>query len=605
MPAFGFIGPSYVSRGKVGEVEDLINLCLERIESGVGAARPTSYQLICTPGKVLLCELSDGPIAAVANSTITQPVSLTDPNTPDYFAVGGQTLYAIKGSLPGGIPAGTPTTIGTIDKLVIGGTGGQLYPVNLIVLSPNLLFVVTPNGNAYLAAFGRTITASAVNSGGLGYAPGDTGYILDGLIDARYTVLTVGGSGEVLTYSLSGGTGYSVTTNLQTLPSGPQPGIGAGFSIDISAVNATPAWLVTKLNGTDFDSAINQDVFVRSATFQDGYIIISLAPNDPDPDRRTFFVSNLNDPNIWNPLDFGVKESNPDPIMGVFAAYEILHLMGSQTTELWQNSGNALFAFQRLPGGGVVDTGLVNPWLVCKMDGTIVWLSFDARGQYTAWQLQGATPVRISNHAIENHWSNFDTTGASVYSYTENGHVFAVFSFPIPDETWVYDSTIGPGLGWHKRLSWDGAKFHADRGRYHGFSSPIGHCVGDPNLPNLYIQSMDFLDENCNCIRRIRIAPHLVDEKKWHFYTRFRMHMLTGVCPPTLTPTCSLRISNDGGYTYGSYLDMPMGDTGQYEKMVEWYHLGRSRDRVFEFSFCEPLDWVGVEAYIETLSGDG
>jgi hypothetical protein len=50
---------------------------------------------------------------------------------------------------------------------------------------------------------------------------------------------------------------------------------------------------------------------------------------------------------------------------------------------------------------------------------------------------------------------------------------------------------------------------------------------------------------------------------------------------------------------------MNVGATGQYEKMVEWYHLGRARDRVFEWSMCEPLDVVLVDAYIETLSGDG
>lgn len=599
---WGFIGPSYVSRGKVGEVEDLINLCVERIESGVGAARPTTYQLICTPGKLLFCELSDGPIAAIAASTVVPP---DDPARPVFFAVGGQTLFAITSSFPFGAsaPIGAATTIGTIDKLVIAGTGGQLYPVNIIVLSPEQMFLVTPNGKAYIAAYGSAITTSAINSAGQGYAAGDTGVILSGLIYSHYTITAVNGTGGVVSYSLSGGTGYSISTNLQTSPRGPQFGSGDGFSIDISAV-AAKAWLVFLLNGTDFDSAINNTVFVESATFQDGYIIISLNSNAAEPIRRTFYVSGLNDPNTWNLLDFAEKEANPDPIMAVYSAYEILHLMGSQTTELWQNTGNALFPFQRLPGGGVIDTGLANPWLVCKMDGTIIWLSYDARGQYTAWQLQGQTPVRISNHAIENHWSGFDVSGASVYSYVENGHVFACFHFPIPDETWVYDSTLGPGIGWHRRLSWDGAKFHSDRGRYHAFS-PNMHVVGDPNLPNLYLQSMNFLDDNCNYIRRIRIAPHLVDEKKWHFYTRFRMHMLTGVCPPSLTPVCSLRISNDGGYTWGSYLDTSMGLPGQYEKMVEWYHLGRARDRVFEFSFCEPIDWVGVEAYIETLSGDG
>ncbi len=601
MPAFGFMGPAYQSRGIVGESEDLLNLMLEKIESGMGAARPTRYQMLPTPGKILFCQLDDGPIAAIAASTVIGPANAGD---PFFFAVGGTTLYAIavvNGS--SGFPEGIPTTIGTIDKQVIDSTGGQLFPVNLLVLSQNQIFVVSPNGKAYLAGYGAAITASAVNSGGIGYAAGDTGVILGGTVFTRYTVTSVDGSGAVLTYSLSGGTGYSIAFNVQTMTGGSQPGGGAGFSIDVSTV-AAKAWLLYLLSGSDFNSAINSDVFVRSATFQDGYVIISLAPNDPEPDRRTFYVSGLNDPNTWSPLDFGVKESNPDPVMAVYSAFEILHVMGSQTTELWQNTGNALFSFQRLPGAGVIDYGAVNPWCICKMDGTIVWLSIDARGQYIAWQLQGSSPVRISNHAIENHWSNFTTAGASCYSYSEGGHTFAVFHFPIPDETWVYDSTLGPAIGWHRRAYWDGSRFHADRSRYHGFS-PDMHVVGDPNEPNLYLQRMQFLDDNCTCIRRIRVCPHEVDEKKWVIYDRFRMHMLTGKCPAGATPVCSLRLSNDGGLTWGPYLNLSMGTTGQYEKMVEWYHLGRSRDRVFEFSFCEPIDWVGVEAYIEARPGTG
>lgn len=607
MPAFGFIGPGYQARGIVGESERWINMYLDPIESGMGAARPTKYQALPTPGKALLLTLDDSPVSCVVSSTVNFTACLADPTQPLFFAIGGQTLYSIQNiAIVGGLLTAAAVTIGTVEKGDIGGTGGQLQPAVIIVISPVQLFVLPPIGNAFLIGFGSAITGSSLNSGGVGYAVNDTGAVLGGIIEAVYTVTSVGGTGDVTGYTLAGGTGYragGAGINTQTQTGGVQPGSGTGFSIDITSVDVA-AWLVTKLNGSPLAPAIQTDTFVASCTFLDGYIIAGLAADAQADFRRTFYVSGLNDFNTWSPLDFGVKEASPDPLIGVYAAFEILQVLGTQTTELWQNTGNALFPLQRLPGGGVIDTGLVNPWLICKMDQTTVWLGTDMRGSFVAWELSGSTPVRISNYALENHWSGFDLTGASIFSYTENGHTFAVFNFPIPDETWVYDSRLGPSIGWHERATWDGSQFHADLGRYHGFSAGW-HVVGDYSNGNLYLQSMAFLNENCNSIRRIRTCPHLVDEKKWHFFTRFRLHCLTGVVPAGPAPIFDLRISKDGGQTYGNYLDMPIGTIGQYEHLVDWYIRVRCRDLVLEWSTSEQIDIVLVEGYIESFSGTG
>jgi hypothetical protein len=81
------------------------------------------------------------------------------------------------------------------------------------------------------------ITSTTLAAGGLGYAIGDTGVIAAGNFDATYQVLTVDGAGAVLTYSItSPGTSYLPANGVTTNIGGAQPGAGAGFTINITAV---------------------------------------------------------------------------------------------------------------------------------------------------------------------------------------------------------------------------------------------------------------------------------------------------------------------------------------------------------------------------------
>lgn len=83
------------------------------------------------------------------------------------------------------------------------------------------------------------IVTSAKNAGGALYAPGDTGTIDVGgpVGDAAYVIDTVGGGGAVLTYHLtSAGTAYATAVGSTTTNGGGQPGIGTGFTVNITAV---------------------------------------------------------------------------------------------------------------------------------------------------------------------------------------------------------------------------------------------------------------------------------------------------------------------------------------------------------------------------------
>jgi hypothetical protein len=597
MPSFGFIEAGYTARGLVAACQSWMNMFIEKIQPPYGANHDTKYWAMNTPGKQLLVTLDDAPNAALVPSN----AYFYDPTVNLYFALAGNTLYAITAAYAAGAWTGTATAIATgIPKQTIDGTGGQLFPGTIIVLNPNLLFVLSV-GQAFVVANGQAPNASTLGDPGVNYAVGDTGIVPINGIPAVYVITGADPvTGAVTSYTLTGGTGYTLGDGQATQPTGAQPGVGIGFTINITGLDAA-AW-TQQLQVIPAGGGL----YIFSATWQDGYVLVSAAPNLPDPQRRQFFVSGLYAPTQWDPLDFDTKEGHPDPVVTVFATNEVLGVFGSQTSEIWYDAGNVLSAFSRLPGGGVIEFGLAQPLLITKIAGTIAWLDSNARGQYVARMMIGSVPTRISNFALENAWSTYNTAGASMFSYAEGGHEFLLIHFPIPDKCFVYDHTVGPELGWHERAYWDGSSFHADLGRYHAFFPEIGHAVADYRNGNIYLQSLEFLQDNCSNIRRIRVAPHITIEKRRNVYDRVKLHALTGRVPatgPGSDPVCMLYVSHDGGQTYGSPLTVRMGKIGETTAIIEWFHLGYGRDTVFKWECDEPIDICLVDMYCDFRPG--
>ena len=587
MPPFGFPGPCYQSRSIQADCEVAVNLYPELVESGhsAGKSRWVEYG---TPGKTLFCTLGGGPIACIVSSNQQFAV---DSVTPMYFAIAGQTLYSIAVHIVGSVFTGVATSIGTVAEKT-GLPSGALFPAQIIVISPNVLFVVA-DGQAFVASFGSAINTAVVGAGGNNYANGDTGYIngTGGQVGV-YTVTGVTG-GAVTSFTFTVGSGYS-TGIASTTPGGVQPGSGdSTFTVNITAV-AAAAWSITAQTIPD-NGAGN---YIQTAAYIDSYVVVSVAGNSPDPARRQFFVSQVGCPSIWNPLAVGTKEANSDPMVAVFAAYETLFLHGLDNIEVWYDNpptGGAVFnPFQRIQGGGVIENGLASPWTIAKMDGSIAWVGTDNRGQLVAWLLRGLTPVRISNHAVEYAWRNYDVTGSSAFSYQEDGHFFFVVNFPIPKTTWVADTTTLDPEGkpcWHQRSS--GGISGDDYGRYHAFAFPVGHVVGDYRNGNLYIQNIDILSENGANISRLRISPHLIDQQRRILFTRFRL--FADVTGPGLS--VSLSLSNDGGVSFGTPIAMSPSAQG----FMDWLRLGISTNRAYAIQTSSQAVIAFIEAWSEGI----
>lgn len=406
-------------------------------------------------------------------------------------------------------------------------------------------------------------------------------------------------AGDTL-YRVNGANDYtSLGTGLpRALPGGTSPVSMQTNGEQVAIAIAGQLWVYA--NGTL--AQIDPDVVPGAGlvSYCDGYFIVNV------PGTNKFFISGLFDATSWAALDFGGKTGFPDLIVGQTCDHRELWLFGSRTTEIFWNSGNPNFPWERLQGP-FIQSGLAAPMSLSRIDNTHFWLGQDERGSRMFWRADGYTPKRISTFAIEYALSTYERVDDAIaYSYQEKGHTDYVVSFPTvtsglnaSSATWVYDAS---NELWHQRdyLDPQFALSQRVRGQNHCFAFGL-HLVGDWENGNLYEQSTniytdDISNESQVRIRRLRRAPHLIKEHQRIFYPGLELHIQQGVVPQDLQPSFSLRKSNDGGFTWSNYLTAQAGLVGEYRKRLLWRRLGNSRDTVFEVSSDDPMEhcWIGA-----------
>jgi len=376
------------------------------------------------------------------------------------------------------------------------------------------------------------------------------------------------------------------------------------------------------VNGGSFWQYSYQNRLLTSATledpcdiaFIDGYFIALKR------DSRQFQISGLLDGSTWDALDFAVAEGAGDNIVAIIADHRELWCFGATRTEVYYNSGSSDFPFERLPGG-FIEHGCIAPRSIVKLDNSLVWLGGDARGAGMCWRANGYTPQRISNHAVEWIWSQYDSLDDAVaFAYQETGHQFYVLHFPsarptrimadghpsvgYAGATWVFDAATGL---WHERSYWDQVKGVecAHRGRFHAFAFGK-HLLGDYQSGALYEQDADVHDFAGEPRRWLRSAPYLTNENRRTFYSRFELLYLAGQGTATgqgAAPVARLSWSNDAGATWSNELDASMGAIGATGQRCFWNRLGSGRRRCFAVAGSDPVRTVLIDAFIEAAAG--
>jgi hypothetical protein len=338
------------------------------------------------------------------------------------------------------------------------------------------------------------------------------------------------------------------------------------------------------------ETTANPSLISDMVVYINGYFIVNVKPNYLSY-AQEFWVSNLYDGTTWNPLNVSSADATPGYLLSIMVSNLLVYFFKSNSVEIWYDSGQGYPPFARVPGV-LIEEGLAAQWSVAKssIDSSLYGLFGGNTGLAYAVNISGYTPTRISTPAVEYQWSQYTTVhDAWGYCYTMEGHDFYVITFPTGNATWAYDKTINM---WHERSKSFTTTMPVTASRHVGniyeyypatlSANTVGyHLLADYSNGNIYYMSNTVYQDNGGPISRLRVTPHIIDDRKNIFVSSLELDMQTGI---TSGATCSLQWSKDGGVTWSGQFTVGMGVSLGALTRVIWRKLGRARDRVFAWS---------------------
>lgn len=321
----------------------------------------------------------------------------------------------------------------------------------------------------------------------------------------------------------------------------------------------------------------------NTVAYQDGYFLFNRAGTGQ------FFVSELLSTE-FDPLKYATAEGAPDDTVAVLCDHREAWLFGEHTVEVWWNSGNPDFPFERR-SGAFIEKGIAAPHSAKKMDNAVFWLADDG----IVYRANGYTPQRMSSHAMEYDIGRGRLDDAFAYTYIEEGHAFYVITFPTQKKTWCFDVATGE---WHERS-------HIEWGRHHSNCYAFcydQHLVGDFQNGLIYMLDMAAYSDVGDEIQRVAISPPIGDGVNRFIMHGFELDMDSGVGLPNgqgSDPQAMLQWSDDGQETWSNEHWTTIGKIGRYLTRVNWRRLGMFRRRHMKLTVTDPVPVVIKGAWWE------
>ncbi len=405
---------------------------------------------------------------------------------------------------------------------------------------------------------------------------------------AAFIGLTTGGVENL--YVVSGSELYFVDLDKVVTLIG---NIGSPKRIDLDS-NTTHVVVVNEPNGyhwdgTTFAQITDEDFVSRGAgdvEFLDNFLLFR------QPDSGVFFGADLGSVASFDGLNFATAESSPDNLNGMKAQHRQLINFGTESGELWENTGAAGFPIERIING-TFDIGCLNAATVATQDNAPYWVADD----FTVRRLEGITPRRVSSHAVEQFLSSATATSLEAFSYEQDGHFF--YSLSAVEGTFVLDVITGE---WAERETYLQGNWSM---RHHAQFAGL-ELVGDSTSNK--IGSLDpetFTDFGATQRMEWTYQPVYAEQRR-AFHRRLEVVLETGVGATTgqgSDPKIMCQYSDDSGLTYKSLPDKSLGALGKRLTRVVWTGLGSARQRVYKMAVSDPIAITVTDTQLEVDGG--
>lgn len=334
---------------------------------------------------------------------------------------------------------------------------------------------------------------------------------------------------------------------------------------------------------------------ITHLAFLDGYI---LAINGDDG-RFFFSVIPETDPLTFAALNFATAEGAPDKLISLVVVQRQAYLLGTTTTEIWENDGDS--PFSRIPGG-MIEIGCIAKYSPIKLDNSLMWLDHKRRiVQFTG------TDVKYISSRYDKEIEKFEVVSDCIGGYVfKDGQEFCVFQFPTEGRTLVYNPASDDWTEWatwnQEGGKWEAYDFRATCRDIGSGKVFIGKgdagCIAcldsdsrvDLKAPNTVIP-----------FKFLRLTGHLdhgVSMKKVCEYLSFRAKRGGGPIEVT-NPKLMLRYRDNGSQRWSNIKEIDLGNIGDTEHHVILRRLGIYRSRQYEISATDNVPIVLSNAEVD------
>lgn len=306
------------------------------------------------------------------------------------------------------------------------------------------------------------------------------------------------------------------------------------------------------------------------------------------------FVSATNSTASISALAFSEAERDNDNGTRVFAFGEEWWYFGERSLEIFRNDPTDIdFPFSPLQGAGRgKGAGCIAKSSPAIVAGLPTWVSDEKM------VVRGYDAERISTHEIERDIEATAKAGAldsiTGYALELEGHQFYI----LRALTWchVFDATTGL---WHLKTDYLGTTW---RGGFYVYAFNK-HLILDATDGLIYEYTFDAADENGAPLIPKIITNPLNAFPDGYICDAFHLDVQSGVgraaqAAHVQDPQVLLRVSRDGGMTYGNEYARSAGAQGKWKKQLRYNRLGATNGAgmVFEIRMPEPVDRAVLQA---------
>jgi len=344
---------------------------------------------------------------------------------------------------------------------------------------------------------------------------------------------------------------------------------------------------ITEITSIDFQQA-------SSVTYMDGFFVFTAVDSD------VIFISGLNDASSYDALDQATVNKNPDKNIRVFATYGDLWIFGTETTQIYRNSGNVDFPFEPAGSSSTIPIGLGARDSVARLDDlALYWLG----SNNIIYRAAGYSPQVISTPAISRAIEKMEgTSDAIAYGYTIDGQPFYKIIFPKGRKCFVYN---GLTALWHEEES-----FNELHQRGIALVTAYGKkLVADAFAGRIYVLDTEHYAEGSNPLVAKFVTPKLHSGAQKINVSKFELVAETGVGLSTgqgSLPLVMMRVSEDQGRSYVCERTQSLGAIGKTTQRVTFENVGDfEMGAVFEISVSDPVKFSVHMADMRATAYDG